>query len=92
MKYWRVEWHHDFRDEPVVIYNEIGEDGYECRKVQKYRDGHLAWADEQYETDEIGLGEVPVGTLDEVNKQPEFSAVEITADEFTKIWREAGGL
>jgi Domain of unknown function (DUF6881) len=34
MKYWKVEWHHDFTGELTVTYGEIGDDGYEVRKVQ----------------------------------------------------------
>ncbi|WP_372447995.1 DUF6881 domain-containing protein [Streptomyces smyrnaeus] len=34
MKCWRVHWHHDLDDEPVVIYSEIGVDDHEVRKVK----------------------------------------------------------
>ncbi|RLU90391.1 hypothetical protein CTZ27_20870 [Streptomyces griseocarneus] len=89
MKYWKVEWHHDFVEEPVVFFSEIGRDGYETRKVQSYRDGRLIKADASHESGEIGLGEIPVGDIEDVDAQEEFSAVVITRTEFWGIWEKA---
>jgi hypothetical protein len=89
MEYWKVRWHHDFTEEPVTIWNEIGFDGYEVRKIQEFRDGRLLKADEQHETGEIGLSEVPVGDLNEVAAQSDFSAVAITSKEFEIEWTRA---
>ncbi|MFJ9713389.1 DUF6881 domain-containing protein [Streptomyces sp. NPDC101234] len=30
---------HDFQSEPIRFCSEIGDDGYEVRKVQEFRDG-----------------------------------------------------
>ena len=43
-RYLKVTWHHDFPDEPSVLYSEI-DAGYEIRKVDVYRDGTHDFAD-----------------------------------------------
>ncbi|MFD3697921.1 DUF6881 domain-containing protein [Streptomyces sp. NPDC058646] len=89
MEHWRVEWLHDFMDEPIVIYSELGDDRYETRKIQKYRDGRTLKADESHEYREIGLSEIPLGSIDEVAQQPEFVATRITRGEFEAVWQQA---
>ncbi|UUV33745.1 hypothetical protein NQK81_09905 [Amycolatopsis roodepoortensis] len=92
--YLRVVWSHDFGEEPVEILGEIGSDGYECRKVERFRGGRAGWAGWADEKDEVGgtgLGEVPVPPLAEINAQPEFVAVRITGAEFGRAWRRALG-
>jgi hypothetical protein len=89
MEYWKVEWHHDHAEEPVVLYSELGADRYETRKVQRYRDGRLLRADAEHETGQIGLSEIPLGPIEEVAAQAEFSASLISRNEFEEAWREA---
>ncbi|MFJ9591195.1 DUF6881 domain-containing protein [Streptomyces virginiae] len=89
MKYWHVNWLHDTADDPVTIYSEIGEDGYETRKVHIYADGRILRADEHHESREIGLGEIPVGDIADVAGQPEFEAKVITQEAFEDVWEKA---
>ncbi|WP_405821625.1 hypothetical protein OG241_36705 [Streptomyces sp. NBC_01390] len=89
MEYWKVDWLHDFQSEAIRIYNEIGDDGYEVRKVYQYRDGRRLRADELHESYEIGLGTVPVGSIEDVVSQPEFEAVVITRQAFEIEWHGA---
>lgn len=89
MEYWHVQWLHEFSEEPTVIYSEVGADGYEVRKVQQYRDGRTIKADAQHEFTEIGLSEIPVGAIEEVARQPEFTASLISKSDFEVIWRVA---
>ncbi|UNZ17802.1 hypothetical protein [Streptomyces sp. 891-h] len=89
--YWRVHWHHGFDDEPVVIHSEIGGDGYEVRKVETFRDGRLGWADEAESCGGTGLGEIPVGPIEDVQAQAEFTACVISAEEFDAVWDRATG-
>ncbi|MGW9044560.1 DUF6881 domain-containing protein [Streptomyces lydicus] len=89
MQYWKVSWQHDFKAEPVTLFSEIGEDGYERRKVQEYREGRLLRTDGSDETAEIGLSEIPVGGIDDVAAQPEFSAFVITEGDFEAVWAAA---
>ncbi|MFG2023820.1 DUF6881 domain-containing protein [Streptomyces sp. NPDC048825] len=87
MEYWKVDWLHEFQSEPIRFYSEIGEDGYEVRKVQLYRDGRKLKTDALHESGEIGLSEIPVGSIEDVSSQPEFSACVISREEFEREWQ-----
>ncbi|MFF4392662.1 DUF6881 domain-containing protein [Streptomyces sp. NPDC001552] len=89
MKYWQVNWLHDTPEDPVTIYSEIGEDGYETRKVHVYLDGSMLRADEHHESREIGLGEIPVGDIADVAAQPEFQAKVVTQAVFESVWEKS---
>jgi hypothetical protein len=89
MQYVKVRWAHDFPDDPVVYYSELGEDRYETRKVQIFRDGRMEWADDHHESDTVGLSEVAFPPLEEIAAQPEFSPTVIDAREFEAVWRQA---
>ncbi|WIX81148.1 hypothetical protein QRX50_10485 [Amycolatopsis carbonis] len=80
---------HEFAEEPVEILSEVGADGYERRKVERFRDGRLGWADEKHEVGGTGLGELPVPPLDEINAQQEFVASRIPDREFEWAWGQA---
>jgi hypothetical protein len=88
----KVQWHHDYPDEPVILFSEVGEDGYEIRKVQVFPDGQLEWADEYRETNRTGLSEAPIGTMDEIAAQEEFIPEAISRQEFEAIWQQAKGV
>ncbi|MGV9323774.1 DUF6881 domain-containing protein [Streptosporangium sandarakinum] len=87
--YLQVKWRHHFTEEPIELYSEIDDDGYEVRKVQVFRDGRKEWADADTETVMTGLSEVPVGALEEITSQAEFSASTITKEEFEHLWIQA---
>jgi hypothetical protein len=88
--YLRVEWHHEFPEEPVELYSEVGDDGYETRKVCLFRDGRLERADEDTETAMTGLSEVPVGSVEEIASEEGFSPELISRNEFERLWSQAG--
>ncbi|MGW5336629.1 DUF6881 domain-containing protein [Streptomyces bauhiniae] len=89
MEYWKVDWLHDFDDEPTRLYSEVGNDGYEIRKIQRYRDGRILKADEAHEAANIGLSEIPVGSIEDVASQPDFAACLIGREEFEEAWRNS---
>ncbi|KUL61904.1 MULTISPECIES: DUF6881 domain-containing protein [Streptomyces] len=89
MEYWKVHWHHDYDQEPIVIYSEVGSDGYETRKIQEHRDGKILRSDASHESREIGLSEIPVGDIKDVAAQAEFSAFLISRADFDAVWRQA---
>ncbi len=72
-----------------MLFSEIGEDGYETRKIQGYRDGRLLRADDLHETSEVGLSEIPVGNIEDVAAQADFSANVILRAEFEDVWNRA---
>lgn len=79
MLYLKVEWHHNFDDEATVMYSEVDSSGYESRKVEQYRDGHLDWADEESST----------GKTEGIAAQDEFTPAIIDVDEFERALRRA---
>lgn len=89
MEYVKVEWRHEFKDEPVVYFSELGGDRHETRKVQVYRDGRMEWSDESHETASVGLSEIPFPDLAEISGQPEFEAESIGAEDFERVWNAA---
>lgn len=90
MRYVKVAWNHDLEDEPVLYLSELGESGYETRKIQFFRDGKVEWADELHETESVGLSEVAFPLdLQEISDQPEFDAAEIAPEEFEREWTKA---
>jgi hypothetical protein len=88
MKYVKILWVHDYDEEPVEMLSEIGPDGYEVRKVHRFRDGY-EWADENNETDRTGLGLVPIIPLEEIDAEPGLSSSEIDLAEFEWAWQRA---
>ncbi|MGP4111104.1 DUF6881 domain-containing protein [Streptomyces sp. 4N509B] len=89
MRYWKVYWHHDFPDEPVAIYSEVGPDGHECRRVEEFPGARVGWADPEREVGGCALAEVPPGDLATVATQPEFTAFSILREEFEGVWLRA---
>jgi hypothetical protein len=86
VRYVKVAWRHDLDDEPVLYLSELGDDGYEVRKIQFFRDGRSEWADEDHETASVGLSEIAFPAIEDISSQPEFDAEEITAEEFEMAW------
>ncbi|MFD6327136.1 DUF6881 domain-containing protein [Streptomyces sp. NPDC058442] len=89
MRYVKVTWDHGSAEDPVLYFSELGDDGYETRKVQFCRDGRSEWADESFETATVGLSGIPFPPLEEISSQPEFIAQVITSEEFERAWNEA---
>jgi hypothetical protein len=88
MQYLHVVWHHDFPSEPIAYYSEVGDDGWEVRRVQEYRDGRIEWADESHETDTVGLSEAAID-IAEIQSQAEFDLVFLEKGAFEEVWMRA---
>lgn len=89
MKYLRVRWRHDLAGEPVLIYCEVDDDGWEVRKVDEYAGGRRDLAGSGVETGSTSLAEARTPELEAINDDPQFEGVEITAEEFEVVWRQA---
>ena len=87
-RFMKVDWLHDLADEPVVLYSEVI-NGEETRKVEVYRDGRMDYACEGVETGSTQLSSELMPTVKELDEQPEFAAVAITAEEFEDLWARA---
>jgi hypothetical protein len=90
-RYQRVEWHHDFDDEPVTLISEVGDYGVETRKIEIFRDGRTDFADGYQATGSTVLSETPLPSMEEIEDQPEFRLSVITKEEFEEAWTRATG-
>src|SRR5262249_38559600 len=84
MRYSRVQWLHTSSADPVEIYSELDDDGWEKRKIEIFRDGALGYASAAEATDSTSLGEAPVPSLEEIAAEPQFQPIEISKDEFER--------
>ena len=87
----KVEWIHNFHDEPVLIYSEIDEQRYEIRKIEIFRDGKISYASKEKQTGNTYLSELPLPTIEEIRKDPQFIPCIITEEEFNDIWEKIVG-
>lgn len=84
----RVEWLHDFHDEPILIYSETDELRYEIRKIEMFRDGKVCFATKETETGDTILSELPLPSFDDIRSDPQFIPSIITEEEFFEIWNK----
>lgn len=84
--YLKVEWHHEFPDEPVLLYSELDDERYEVRKVEVYRNGTRTFANADSHSGTSMLGEVPAPSMEQFAELVEFTAVEISRTEFEAEW------
>lgn len=92
MRYMKADWFHQDPDDPILYYCEIGEDGYETRKIEVYRDGRMAVANQYEDEDPDGeawLATVVIPPIEEIDEDPQFRAVEIQTSEFEDMWEKA---
>jgi hypothetical protein len=71
--------------DPVRIFEEVGDDRTELRKVEEFRDGRLVRAGSV--TDAApSLSEEPVPDMVEIEDQAEFTVEMLTAEQFEDVW------
>jgi NitT/TauT family transport system ATP-binding protein len=86
MKYMRVQWLHQHPDEPVWLYSEIDENGWEVRKVELFRDGTKGYASSTESNGRSHLSTEPLPPLASIAAQAEFVPQEIAREEFDLVW------
>ena len=86
MRYLYIKWVHKDPGAPIHLYSEIGDDGYETRKVEVWSDGRKGFADSSEEKGGTALGFMPVPSLKEIAARPEYQPKEISVEDFQKIW------
>jgi len=86
MIYELIEWFHQNPEAPVLILHELDAMRMETKKIEIYRDGTMDFADNKLETGSTFLGEIAVPTLAEINRDEEFSGVEISKNSFDAFW------
>jgi hypothetical protein len=88
MKYLKVEWVHEFMNEPMLICSEIDEHRNEIRKIEMFRDGRVGYANNEIEYGGSALSEWPLPEIDEIALDDQFKPTEISKEYFEKIWEE----
>ncbi len=89
VKYLKVQWIHNFDDEPVMLYSEIDINRNEVRKIEIYKDGTVGYADKVSEYNGSLLSELPMPTLREIASDSQFRPKEILKHEFEEMWTKA---
>lgn len=89
VRYIKVLWHHECPEDPIELYSEVGDDGWEVRKVELYRDGRYGRASSEGSTASTGLSDEPIPDIAEIAALEEFTPNEISADEFETVWQNA---
>jgi len=88
MRYIDVEWIHDLEDEPFRLVSEIGDDHFETRKIELFRNGNIGISSEEFHTENTMLGTVEIPSLEEINSDKEFQGKNISKQEFELIWQK----
>lgn len=88
MKYLKVSWIHNNEDYPIDFYFELDDDFNELKKIEIYKNGLVGYADKENEINGTIVSEEKIPSSDEISKQKEFILVEITKEEFYKIYIE----
>lgn len=89
MHYIVVKWLHYFSEEPVLLFSELDDQGWEIRKVEVFRDGVAYFADARRHSGSTALGLLPVPDLAEIATDSQFLPREITPEEFERVWEDA---
>jgi hypothetical protein len=89
MTYLKVEWLHNFEDEPIELLSELDGERYETRKVERFRNGFLGFAGPDGASGSTMLGEKATPPLAEIAADPEFRVASISKDVFERAWPTA---
>lgn len=89
MKYVKVKWEHEPNQYPKFMYSELSNSNHETRKVEVFCDGSYGFAEEGKNKGSTVLGELPLPTLDDINRDTQFLAENISKVEFEEVWCKA---
>jgi len=89
LRYMKVLWEHDLQDEPIALYSECDDAGWEVRKVEIFRDGRPGHASRLEARGGTHLGEAPLPSVAEIAAHREFRPSEISQAEFETAWAAA---
>ena len=89
MTYIKVQWTHDFQDEPILLYSELDSKRNEIRNVEVYKNGKLGYACEDKSVNGTFLSKTEIPLLEDINADIQFDACEIDKEYFESIWNKA---
>lgn len=88
MTYIKVQWIHDFEDEPILLYSELDSMRNEVRKVEVYKNNELGYACENKSVNGTFLSKTEIPSLEDINLDVQFDACEIDKEYFELIWHK----
>ncbi|AXI04312.1 DUF6881 domain-containing protein [Aquirhabdus parva] len=89
MQYMKVNWIHDFIDDPIWIYGELNDEMEEVRKIEIFRNGHLGYAACNGVSHIAFSSEENWPTKEEIESDPQFQVFIISQQEFEETWAKA---
>lgn len=89
MTYMKVQWIHDFQDEPILLYSELDGKRNEIRKIEVYRNDNLGYACKDKSVNGTFLSKTEIPSLEDINADVQFKACEIDKEYFELIWSNA---
>ena len=91
MKYYKIEWIHNWNKEyPFCYFIEVGDNFYETKKIEQYKDGRMYYADETMECGTF-LSPEPITDINDFNSKDDdeiMKGVEISKNVFFNEWRK----
>ena len=81
-------WHHTFSEEPIILYSEIDDEGWETRKVYIFRTGPPGIASSSKTARNVFLSNTKMPSISEIASDPQFSPREIDQYEFEDVWTD----
>ena len=89
MQYSRLQWTHSSPGEPIEIFSEYDENGWERRKIEMFKDGSVSFASITESIGDSKLSLIPRPPDEEVVDEPEFRVFEMTKEQFERAWDHA---
>jgi Domain of unknown function (DUF6881)/HYD1 signature containing ADP-ribosyltransferase len=86
MQYLRVQWTHRHSADPVEIWMELDESGWEVRKLEIFPDGTVGYANGTESANSTTLGETPIPPVADIAADPQFKPTVVTKNEFEGKW------
>lgn len=85
----KVDWIHNFSDEPCVIYGELRNDLEEVRKIEFYKNGDIGYVQKNGDSYLAFLSEMNWLMKEEIEEDSQFKVTMITQNEFEEVWKKA---
>jgi hypothetical protein len=90
MNYIDVAWKSSAVSDPVRLVSELDPHRFETRKLEFFRNGEVGSASGSHRTAHTRLGSETVPSLPEINADPQFCGLELSAPEFLRLWSQYG--
>ena len=85
----KVNWIHNFEDEPFAIYGEVNEAMDEQRKIEIFIDGSFGYSSVNGTEHRSFMSEVKWSIKEDIEQDPQFKVSYISKEEFEEVWIKA---